>query len=82
MDYLKIVDQRRHREDTPIPLPSPSQLWGFALPITTLAAGDLGPVSKSQELVVCVGRSWLLWMGTMPAPSYLSYPDLMNSCQF
>lgn len=71
MDYLKTVDQRRHREDTPIPLPSPSQLWGFALPITTLAVGDLGPVSKSQELVVCVGRSWL---GTSQHPPIYPTP--------
>lgn len=74
----KRLFSRKYQEDTPPSLPSLSQLWGLLFPDPLLAVGDLGLNFKSLSIaVVWVGRSW-----TIPAPSCLSHPILMNDCWF
>lgn len=76
---LKRLLSRKHWEDTPPSLPSPSQLWGLHFPDPLLAVGDLGPSLKSlsiaggvggkelgpsQHLPVCPTPSWWMTAGS------------------
>lgn len=64
---------RKHREDTPPPLPSPSQLWGLHFPHPLPAVGDLGPSLKSLSIAGGVGGKELgppQHLPVCPTPSW------------